>query len=141
MKSLSEDVKDLMVAASLGIEAGITTWGIYIGLEPDTPDNCITIYDSGGRPPGYYFNKDLPETQYPGFQVRVRGLDYAAVYAKISAIKDMLNKKGAFTTTGDDATKYGRIFQTSAIISLGRQKKKLRHVLVVNFETMREDAA
>ena len=138
MNPVSEDIKDLLVAEGLGSDAGTDDWAIYRSQEPDTPNKVVTIYDTGGPPPGYVYRVVVPETQYPTFQIRVRGEDYTEVYEKIEAIKDYLN-----TVTGwfvDTATEYGRPFQTSEIISLGKDENG-RSVLVVNFKIIRQDVS
>lgn len=83
----SEDIKDLLVAAGVGIFAAETGWSINISKEPTKPDTAITIYPTGGTDPNPKFILD-----HPSVQVRVRGgiKDYNAGYAKAQAIKDAL---------------------------------------------------
>ena len=49
---------------------------LFIGFEPDSPDNCITIYPYGGLPP-----EQGTKEKYNGkVQVRVRGTSFPLAY-------------------------------------------------------------
>lgn len=87
MKALSEVMKDLLVAANVGVEADQSgsVWGIFRGVEPDMPDNCITLYDTPGDAPNPLLRLDNPRVQ-----VRVRSFDYDEAYAKGEEIKSKL---------------------------------------------------
>lgn len=84
----SRDMKDLLVAASVGVfgvNPDADGWSIFIGNEPDEPDNTITIYDTPGEAPHPKFRLD-----YPRFQVRVRCRTYDAGWLKIEEVKSAL---------------------------------------------------
>lgn len=67
---------------------GIGTPGtdIFLGLLPDQPDNCIALFEYAGSPPDLHWNGE-----YPGLQVRVRNISYAAGRAKIGEVVDLLH--------------------------------------------------
>lgn len=138
MNPVSKDIMDLLVAESLGQDAGTADWAIYRSEEPDTPDKVITIYDTGGPKPWYYMDATIAAPMYPSFQVRVRGQDYTEVYTKIEAIRDYLNSVTGWFVGVGDSTEYGRPFQTSEILSLGKDESG-RSRLTVNFRVIRQD--
>lgn len=87
MNPPSVDIKDLLVAAGLGVFGGTSGWAIYIGNEPDKPDTTITLYDLPGAEPDY-----AAGIEYPAIQVRVRGAPaaYLAAYERARQVRDML---------------------------------------------------
>ena len=60
---------------------------VYIGSQPSTPANCVTIYATGGFPRGLT-PKGLEQ---PTFQVRVRNTSYATGEALCNTIDDLLH--------------------------------------------------
>ena len=89
VKAPSEDIKDILVSASVGKFTGATAsdWQIFVGAEQATPDKAITLYDSGGISPDPKWRLD-----YPAVQARVRSAvgDYSGAYDKAVAVKDAL---------------------------------------------------
>lgn len=81
----SRDVKDLLVAASIGTFGASTGWGIFIGREPPEPDSTVTIYDTPGDAPNPKWLLDEPR-----FQVRIRAKTYELAWAKAEAVKRAL---------------------------------------------------
>ena len=77
---------------------------------------------------------------YPSFQVRVRGQGYTETYTKIEAIRDYLNTVTGWFVGDSDETEYGRPFQTSEILSLGKDENG-RSRLTVNFRVIRQDVS
>lgn len=61
---------------------------LFQGHLPDTPDNCVAIFETGGPAP----NKDLPLNK-PTFQVIVRNASYATGRDKLEAIRTALHRK------------------------------------------------
>ncbi len=87
MTDPAEGIKDLLVAAGVGVFGASSGWGIFIAKEPEKPDSAVTIFTTGGPPPDprYLLN-------YPSFQVRVRGNvnGYQEARTKIDACTDVL---------------------------------------------------
>ena len=77
--SLTTRVKAILTAGSVT--------AIYIGSQPSTPANCVTIYATGGFPPGLT-PKALKE---PTFMVRVRNTSYATGETLCDTIDDLLH--------------------------------------------------
>lgn len=133
---VTEDIKDLLVASSLGTFAATSGWGIFLNVEPNTPDTTITLYDTGGPPPGGYANRSIHPTLYSSFLVRVRGNGYTAAHAKLQAIVRNLKEQAPFNTSG--LVHYAGILRTSDILFLERDDQK-RFVWVCNFQAVRKD--
>ena len=130
MKSPSEDIALILV------DEGIGTIGtdIFVSKEHETPDECISLFDTGGFPPESGFRYD-----YPTIQVRVRGKKgkYQATYNKADDIKAILNGKHNVTKNG---TRYVGIWAMGDILSLGYDESD-RPLLSVNFRIQRCEAS
>lgn len=84
----STSIKSLIVTANLGSATPSDAWGVYISSEPqETPNECITIYDTGGRDPDPKWLLD-----FPSVQVRIRGAKegYAAGWTRARKIRDLI---------------------------------------------------
>lgn len=88
MNSPSVDIKDMLVAVSaLDLTFGST---LFIGKEPASPHQCVTIYDTPGKPTA--LNMDSSEKYYyPSVQVRVRSDQYLTGWNLINDIKEALH--------------------------------------------------
>jgi len=77
--SSSEDIKDLLEGeSSLGLVFGSN---LFIGREPQTPRNCITIYDTYGGPPSLTLQGNLDGIyEYTSIQIKVRDSSYVNAY-------------------------------------------------------------
>ena len=86
----SVDIKDILVAeSSLGLTFAIN---LFVGKEPATPSDCITIFDTPGKPPVLTFEGKNGEGYfYPSIQIRVRNLDYRTGWELIDSIKEVLH--------------------------------------------------
>jgi hypothetical protein len=87
MNATSIDIKDIIEAeSSLGLTFGTN---LFVGKEPTSPANCVTIFDIPGMPPqltlddfAYYF---------PSVNIRVRNVDYETGWDLINKIKVTLH--------------------------------------------------
>ncbi len=66
---------------------------LFIGREPDQPDNCVTIFDTPGAPPDVNYDKNY-RVAYPSVQIRVRNIKYADGWNLINSIKSVLHNIG-----------------------------------------------
>ena len=70
------------------VAAGVFGTDLFISSMPESPDACVTIYDTGGleQQAGY-------EYEYPTAQVKIRGdrKDYADAYSKAQTVRDALH--------------------------------------------------
>lgn len=87
------------VLAQLLIALGLATdpeasplgeWPVYVGMEPSSPDSCITVYDTTASGGDF---RTMPDGALPdryGIQVRVRSADYLTGYVKAWALREGL---------------------------------------------------
>lgn len=77
MNPPSKDICSILAAASLGLTFGTN---MFVGLEPDSPDTCVTVFDTPGYPPELTLNPEDSNFYRPSVQVRVRAAGYATAY-------------------------------------------------------------
>ncbi len=126
MNSPSEDIKDILEQSSVGTLAT----DLFISKEPDSPDACVTIFDTSGQDPATWANLD-----YPSVQVKVRGerYEYLNAWAKGKEVKDALH---GLTNETWNGTRYIQIVQEGDIFFLGYDGKQ-RPLLTLNFSIQR----
>jgi hypothetical protein len=100
---------------------------IFLGSYPDTPDNIVTLYHSGGSDPSHSFGSR--EFENPSFQVRIRNASYAIAHDKANQVKDAYDGQTELTIDGN---RYLSIFQQGDILPLGRDEQN-RTELSLNF--------
>lgn len=123
--STSQDIAKYLAAQSVG------TFGtnIFVGREPTAPDECTTIYDTGGQPP----DTDTQDLLRPKFQVRVRSATYEGGYAKQTQIRDLLILNAPIQTAD---SVFVAIFVDTDFIALGRDDKE-RYISTMNYRAIR----
>jgi hypothetical protein len=102
---------------------------LFLGLMPDQPDNCITLFEYAGSPPDLHW-----AGEYPGLQVRVRNTSYAAGREKIEEVVTELHGAHELTLNG---TRYLLIKARGSPEVLKRDANN-RVELFVNFEIIKE---
>jgi hypothetical protein len=109
--------------------AGVGTFGtdLFIGKEPSSPDNCVSVKDTGGFPPERHAN------YRPTVQVLVRNNGYLDGYAKAAAVYTALHEK---TNTSVSTTRYLHVLAMGEIIYVG-QDEAGRCLFSLNFEIRR----
>jgi hypothetical protein len=101
MNISSIDIKNMLVAeSSLGL---IFATNLFIGKEPATPKNCVTIFDTPGFPDELLLtgSENGNSYQYPSVQIRVRNTNYLNGWDIIESIKNTLH--GRANETWDDS--------------------------------------
>ena len=129
----SIDMKDVLVTDGVGVFGGGGVWSIYIGTEPATPDQVITLYDTGGTDPNPRLLLD-----FQTFQVRIRGLtgDYQITYEKAEEVRDSLL---ALPAQVINTTRYDGVWQVGDIAFIG--PTETRPTFISNWRVIREPAA
>lgn len=129
MNSPAEDIKDMLAAES----ALALTFGtdLFIGREPSSPDNCVTIFDTGGRPPQLTFDNEF--YGYPSIQIRIRNNHYQVGWALVEQIKLLLHGKGQETWND---TLYSVIYCSSGPAHLDWDENN-RARFIINFNIQR----
>jgi len=124
----SEDFKDILVAAGVGTYET----DIFISVMPETPDACISIYDTPGYPPAANYVYD-----YPAVQVRIRGAiwGYQDAWDKAKEVRDALH---GLTNETWNSTRYIQILCEADIMFINYDDNN-RPLLTVNFLVHRTD--
>lgn len=131
MNACSVDVASMLVAdTSLGLTIGNN---LYVGKEPTTPDNVVTIYDSYGFPPQVTLNGKGEDYYYPAIQIRVRNRDYRVGYNLAHNIMVSLHGRAQQTWNG---TLYTVVYCTSDVALLDWEDNGLCRFLI-NFNIQR----
>jgi hypothetical protein len=98
MNATSEDVKDMLLSeSSLGLEFADN---LFIGKEPVTPKNVVTIFDTYGRPPQLTLEGQGANYYYPSVQIRVRNSNYRTGWNLINSIMSVLHGRANETWNG-----------------------------------------
>jgi len=115
MNSPSEDIKDLLVTEEIGVFAATTGWGIYTVVEPDKPDQTITLTDStgGNREQTHHDYLTTPPVRYDPVRIKIRARTYAVAYAKAEEILEVFRVNKNITLSG---TLYGTIRIVEGIV-------------------------
>jgi len=88
MNPTSVDIKDMLVAeSSLGLTFATN---LFIGKEPSSPNNCVTIFDTPGSGPDKAFDNSSKYYR-PSIQIRVRNSNYLTGWQVIHSIKELLH--------------------------------------------------
>lgn len=91
MNSTADDMKDLIEAESeLGL---VFATNLFVGREPASPDNCVTLFDTPGFGPMMSLD-GMNNYHYSSFQVQVRNRSYPVAYGLIYNIVAALHGRG-----------------------------------------------
>ncbi len=129
MNPPSQDIKDFLLESSTGLSMVFAT-DLFIAKMPETPDECVCIYDSGGASPMADYEYD-----YPTVQIRIRGgrFEYQTGWALAKDIRDVLHGKVNDTI---NSTRYIQIVSSGDIIFIAWDELE-RPIFSVNFEIHR----
>jgi hypothetical protein len=120
----SDVVRRLLIDLGQGSDGG--TWPVYSTNEPDSPDDCITVYDTTGRD---YGRDHLGErSEHPGIQVRIRASDAYDGFKKAQAVAVAMDRVVRQTVdldalVGTGITQYFvyEISRTGNVLPLGKE--------------------
>ena len=130
MSAPSVDIKDMLVAGSS--PALTFKKDLFIGAEPDIPNNCVTIYDTPGGPPQLTMDA-TEEYEYKSAQVRVRDIDYQTGWNLANEIKTSLHGRAGETWNG---TLYTVIMVTNGPFFL-KWDENHRVIFIINLNLQR----
>ena len=128
MNAPSIDIKDMLVAASLGLTFAVN---LFIGNEPPKPNNCVTIFDTMGAAPDTTL--DRLSLYNPSIQIRVRNSSYEAGSALIESISQTLHARAQVQQGG---TLYSAILVSGGPAMLHWDDNK-RVIFIINFNIQR----
>jgi len=96
MNSAADDIRTILDAdSSLGLTFAVD---LFINREPAKPNDCVTIFDTGGYPP--YLGLTSKGYEYPSIQVRIRNADESIGYQLIQNIMVALHGLAQQTVNG-----------------------------------------
>lgn len=114
------------LAAYLATVSGVGAVGtdIFIGRQPETPNDCITVLETGGQEPSAYTPLSKPTVQ-----IIVRNTSYEAGRTKAATVFDALHQKA----NSDLGENY--VYYVLAIADVGYldQDENDRHEWSMNF--------
>lgn len=102
---------------------------IFLGQQPSTPDQCITLYE--------YEGDEMARTwrgEFPKLQVRARSKSYTAGRGLLDSVIEELHGLGR-TTMGSTVYLYMNALQSPQYLG---QDKMERHEWAVNFRVVKE---
>ena len=135
--SPADIARRLLISLGLGSDpspTGTADWSVYVGAEPQSPDNCITLFDTEGRISGNT-QPDGEIQEYHGLQIRVRGADYATGYTRARRIAVALDTDVERDSVTISSNTYCAcsVTRVSDVIHLGQDKPaSRRQVFVIN---------
>ena len=124
----SAEIKDLLAAQGLGVFAE----DIFVGKQPVSPDQCITVIDSGGFTPESGYTLDNPTVQ-----ILVRGAKdaYVSAWNKAQQIKVYLHNYSEASPQSDNSRIIG-IWAMGDILFIEWDESN-RPVFSINFRIQR----
>jgi hypothetical protein len=126
----SIDIKNFLVTEGVGsFGENPSGWSIFLGHEPETPDETITIYDTPGERPHPKWLLD-----YPRFQVRVRSFNYEDAGNKAEEVKSVLL---GLLPQDIGGTRYDGIYVVLDTFLLKADERK-RYIFVNTWRVIRE---
>ncbi len=130
MKSPAHDTALFLAdLGDFGPFGGGVAWSVYVGREPLTPVDVVTVYDTGGLP-----DTLVDDVQEPTIQVRVRAADYVQGYAKAQAARRALQAATGVTIEGGQVVQW---IGQGNINYIGRDDQD-RCLFTDNYRVMRE---
>lgn|SRR3990167_993558 len=128
--SPADVLRRVLITLGHGVNPPLTTWPIYAAGEPNTPDNCITVYDTEGRNDGRSMI-DGEQWEHYGVQVRIRSTTHKVGYAKAQAIAEALDQEIYDEVETIDTTTYllHSVSRTSRVLALGKDTPNSKRTL------------
>ena len=113
MNAPSEDIKDFLEdeGSALGLVLGTN---LFVGEMPETPDECVAVFDSGGEDPEHDY-----EYRRPTVQVRIRS-EKGGQQAGWTLANEIYNLLKAQHNVEKNSTQYVGIWAQGDILSLGK---------------------
>lgn len=91
MADFLNEIADYMADAATSPDIGTVATDIFIGEQPATPDNCVSIFGLPGTVIGD--QREVASLQFPRFQVIVRNTSYENGSNKLQDVRTKLHGK------------------------------------------------
>jgi hypothetical protein len=122
----------LLIAAGVGSDPpGNSAWPVYAVDEPDTPDNCMTVFDTTGMVWGSTLI-DGEQQLHSGAQVRFRGRNHAVAFLKANLAAVALDAVSQVQVSADGSTYRVDAVTTGDVISAGKEPGTGRYIYTLN---------
>lgn len=127
--SAADDIAQYFDAQGIGTFAGASSWSVNVAVEPDSPDETVTVYDTGGS-----MSEPDSGVYHPEIQVRARSHNYLSAHSKLVEARSLLIDSTDFIANG---VRYTGAWVAIDISSIGRDESN-RHRLVMTLALMQE---
>lgn len=123
-----------LATKGLGLTVGTN---LFVGSEPTTPADCVTLYDTGGSAP-YQDYSGSSFVTHPSVQIRARNSAYLTGDILINDIKDVVKQIVHTTLSG---ARYDGVFVSNEPTHLGKidTNAGLAHVWTLNINLIIEE--
>lgn len=133
--SPADVIAQVLINLGLGTDpSGSGSWPVHVFTEPDSPDNCLTVYETTGESHGR--DQITGETQeHYGIQVRVRSASPKTGYTKARDIAVKLAKNVLRTPVTIDSSTYlvQSVDKISNVLPVGMDApESRRHLFTIN---------
>lgn len=136
--NLTHDPADILRYTLIGASQGTLpttngSWPIYTSQEPNTPDNCITTYNTQGQLQGRIQKSGL-YVEKPGIQIRIRATDHTTGHSKAKSIEAALDAVyDDNVTISSNSYEVHAVHRTASIAYLGKDSPSSnRHLFTLN---------
>jgi len=136
--SPEEDFRELLIKLGYGRDSQTRSWGVFLGFDPGTPTNLISLTSSNAIPPQRPINAEGPDVleglvEYPSIQVRVLGKEYNESYKKAWQVASGVSN---YNYWRNGFWLYLTFRQTTIPIYLGQDEKN-RHIWSMDIACVR----
>lgn len=129
MNEPTEDIRDFIVSNS----SHVPGQDLFVGREPSSPPNCVTLFDSGDAGPQLLLDREDGTYEYEGMQIRVRHSSYNQAMKTARALSRLLHGQGNLRINGTLYT----LIQALDSPALLEWDDNNRAKVVVNFQIQR----
>jgi Bacteriophage minor capsid protein len=131
--SPAQILRRVLVAQGHGADPPAGPWPAYCPLEPDKPDNCLTVQGTAGTDHGRTMI-DGERQEFHGVQLRVRASDPLTGYTKARALAVALDTLSRVAVTlSTTAYLLHAVTRTSDVLELSTDTPRTkRHLYTIN---------
>lgn len=136
--SPADIVREVLIQIGQGSDPDLgDDWPVYESGEPDSPDNCVTVYDTQGRDDG----RSMPDgerAEFHGIQVRIRSQTSKEGFVKARAMAIAMDTEVLLEEVDVDAYTYrvNSLNRTSDVLPLGKDSPgSKRSLFTINLVT------
>ena len=131
--SPADIVRYALIDASLGtLPSDSGSWPVYVNREPDSPDSCITVYDTTGVIAA--MGMDGTAHEHHGVQIRIRAARFETGFTKARALAIGLDStiKLASITISSSVYLVWAITRVGDVLPIGREGSSDRELFTIN---------